>query len=353
MPDVSTSEEQEGANGNALHRRVRLQEVAARAGVSKSIASRVLNGDPSVSVRDGTRRRVLAAARALAYRPDPVARALASSVTGALALLVPSFDNPAYMPIIRGAYSRARERGFILLSAEDFDAQQADAAFTEMVQAGRIDGLLIASALPARPLLTALKRHWVPHVFVNRVVPGEISNVVLDVAGASRLALEYLAGLGHVHLGHVAGPATIEAARRREKAFLSAAEERGLPAVAVQRGAFSTEAGRTAAARLLGRRPELTAVYVSSFVQALGVLRAADDLGRRVPEDLSVITYEDAPLAQYTAPPLTTIAMPMEALGTRAVDMLIEQIAGQEPSMETLEGEPTLVQRGSTGPPAA
>lgn len=349
---MTTSEEEDAAAGDAVHRRVRLQEVAERAGVSKSIASRVLNGDPSVSVRDGTRRRVLAAARALAYRPDPVARALASSVTGALALLVPSFDNPAYLPIIRGAYGRARERGFILLSAEDFDAQQADAAFTEMVQAGRIDGLLIASALPARPLLTALKRHWVPHVFVNRVVPGEISNLVLDVEGAARLALEHLVELGHTRIGHIAGPAKIESGRRRERAFLAAAESHGLPAVALQRGAFSTEAGAGAGTRLLAKHAEVTAIFVSSFVQALGVLRAAQQLGRQVPDDLSVITYEDAPLAPYTTPPLTTIAMPMEALGSRAVDMLIEQIAGDEPRLETLDAGPTLVRRSSTGPPA-
>lgn len=340
-------------NSTAVRRRIRLQEVAARAGVSKSIASRVLNGDPTVSVRDGTRRRVLAAARALAYRPDPVARALASSVTGALALLVPSFDNPAYTPIIRGAYRRARERGFILLSAEDFDAQQADEAFTEMVEAGRIDGLLIASALPARPLLAALKRHWVPHVFVNRSVPGDISNVVLDVASASQLALDHLASLGHDRVGHVAGPAKVEAARRREDAFIAAASERGLPTVAVQRAAFSEQAGEAATARLLSRHPELTAIYVSSFVQAIGALRAAELHNRRVPEDLSVITYENVPLADYMTPPLTTIAMPMEALGSRAVDTLIEQIAGEEPHLELLDGPPELVERGSTGPSPA
>lgn len=350
---MTSSGEQGGATVGPVHRRVRLQEVAERAGVSKSIASRVLNGDPSVAVRDGTRRRVLAAARALAYRPDPVARALASSVTGALALLVPSFDNPAYTPIIRGAYRRARERGFILLSAEDFDAQQADEAFTEMVEAGRIDGLLIASALPARPLLAALKRHWVPHVFVNRSVPGEISNVVLDVASASKLAFDHLTALGHVRLGHVAGPAKIEAARRREAAFLAAAAERGLPTVAVQRAAFSEAAGETATGRLLSRHPQLTAVYVSSFVQAVGALRAAQRHHRTVPDDLSVIAYEDVPVADYLTPPLTTIAMPMEKLGSRAVDALIEQIAGQLPHLELLDGAPELVKRGSTAPPPA
>lgn len=337
--------------GRAPQRRVRLQDVADRAGVSKSVASRVLNGDPSLSARTETRDRVDAAARALGYRPDPVARALASSLTGALALLVPSFDNPAYTPIIRGAYRRARERGFILMAAEDFEAQRADEAFTEMVEAGRIDGLLIASALPARPLLAALNRHWVPHVFVNRSVPGAISNVVLEVASASTLALEHLAGLGHVRLGHVAGPAKIEAARRREKAFLAAARERGLPDVAVSRGGFSVPAGEACTARLLNEHPGLTAIYASSFVQAVGALRAITNHKRRVPQDVSLIAYEDVPLAGYLSPPLTTIAMPMEKLGCRAVDMLLDQIAGKEPQIEILDGAPQFVERGSTKPP--
>ncbi len=335
-----------------LPRRARLQEVADRAGVSKSIASRVLNGDPSVSVRDQTRKRVLSAARTLSYHPDPVARALAGSLTGALALLVPAFDNPAYTPIVRGAYRRAREHGLILLSAEDYEGQQADEAFTNLVQAGRIDGLLIASALPARRLLEALRRHWVPHVFVNRSVPGEIPNVVLDVSKASRCALEFLLGQGHRRVGHVAGPVKIEAARRREQAFLSAAAEHGLPEVAVERAAFSLDAGRAAASRLLTRHPEITALYVSSFLQAVGVLQAAAALSRPVPGELSVLAYEDVPMAEYLTPTLSTVAMPMDTLGSVAVDAVLEQIAGEPPRVHLLDATPEVIERESTAPPA-
>ena len=146
----------------------RLEDVANAAGVSKSTVSRVLSGDPTLSVRDETRERVRALAQELGYRPHPVARALAVPATGALALLVPNLSNPAYVEIIRGAYRRARERGYVLLCAEDFEDQEADEAFTELVDGGRVDGLLIASARPENRLLEALGRHSVPHVFVNR-----------------------------------------------------------------------------------------------------------------------------------------------------------------------------------------
>ena len=328
-------------------RRPRLEEVAERAGVSKSIASRVLNGDPTVSVRGDTRARIVLAARDLAYRPHPVARALAGTARGALALLVPAFDNPAYTAVIRGAYARARELGYVLLAAEDFEGQQADEAFTELVEAGRIDGLLIASALPARPLLAALERHWVPHVFVNRAVPGAVANVVLDVARASELAVDHLLELGHRRLGHVAGPGAVESARRREEAFLAAAQRRGVDPVVV-RAPFSEPGGADAAARLLAERPDVTALYMSSFGQAVGALQAAAAAGRRVPEELSVLTFEDVPQAAYTAPPLTTIAMPMRELGATSVDVLLGQIAGAPPEIHRLPTEPRLVARAST-----
>ncbi len=161
--------------------RARLEDVARAAGVSKSTVSRVLSDDATLSVRAETRERVRALAQELGYRPHPVARALATPATGALALLVPALSNPAYVEIIRGAYRRARERGYVLLCAEDFEDQEADEAFTELVDGGRVDGLLIASARPENRLLAALERHRVPHVFVNRSVPGARANVTLDV----------------------------------------------------------------------------------------------------------------------------------------------------------------------------
>jgi LacI family transcriptional regulator len=330
-------------------RKVGLRDVAQHAGVSKSIASRVLNNDPTVSVREETRARILASAAELAYRPDPVAKALARPRTRALALLVPAFSNPAYTPLIEGAYRQAWNRGFILLTAEDHEEGQANAAFTELVQAGRIDGLLIASAMPAQALIDALERDWVPHVFVNRSIPGRVSNIVLEVEAAGRLACDFLTDLGHGHLGHVGGPETIEAALRREDAFIAAVTERGLPSPTVVRAAFSEADGERAARELLTTDPAVTAIFVSSFLQAAGVLRAAHQLGRRVPEDLSVVSYEDVPLAAYLNPPLTTIAMPIAELGARAVDELIEQISGETPRLHTVHAAPRIVERGSTG----
>lgn len=333
-------------------RRSRLQDVAERAQVSKSIASRVLNGDPTVAVRDETRQRIFQAAQRLSYHPHPVAKALAGTERGAIALLVPELGNPAYTEIIRGAYRQARERGYVLLVAEDFSGQRADEAFTDLVEMGRLDGLLIASALPARRLLDALTRHWVPHVFVNRAVPGAIANVVLDVRQASELAADHLMGLGHRRIGHIGGPREVEAARRREDAFKTAVRaRRGIPYVVD--ADFTEAGGHDALTQLLDAHPGVTALFASSFVQAAGALRAAAERGLDVPARLSVLAYEEVPAAAFTSPPLSTVALPLQPLGATAVDVLVEQIAGAKPKNSRVEVpiEARIVERASTGPP--
>ena len=331
--------------------RARLEDVANAAGVSKSTVSRVLSDDPTLSVRDETRARVRTLAQELGYRPHPVARALAVPATGALTLLVPNLSNPAYVEIIRGAYRRARERGYVLLCAEDFEDQEADEAFTELVEGGRVDGLLIASARPENRLTEALARHPVPHVFVNRLVPGAPANVTLDVERASRVAYEHLAGLGHTAIGHLAGPRDVQSARGREAEFLAAAAEAGLPEPPVARGAFTPSGGAEAGERLLREHPQLTAVFTSSLAQAIGLLHVARELGRAVPADLSVIAYDELPVAAYLSPPVTTVAMPLSELGAAAVDTLVELLDGREPRSQVLGSEPVVVERASTAPP--
>jgi DNA-binding LacI/PurR family transcriptional regulator len=332
-------------------RRARLEDVADAAGVSKSTVSRVLSGDPTLSVRADTRERIRAHAQELGYRPHPVARALAVPATGALALLVPNLSNPAYVEIIRGAYRQAREHGYVLLCAEDFEEQQADEAFTELVDGGRIDGLLIASARPENRLLEVLERHWVPHVFVNRSVPGASANVTLDVARASRLAYEHLAALGHTAIGHVAGPRDVQSARGREDAFVAAAAEHGRGEPPVARGAFTPSGGAEAGERLLREHPGVTAVFTSSLAQAIGLLHVAREAGRAVPRELSVIAYDEVPVAEYLDPPVTTVAMPLGELGAAAVEILAAMLDGGAPRSEVLGSEPAIVERASTAPP--
>ena len=188
-------------------------------------------------------------------------------------------------------------------------------------------------------------------MFVNRSVPGAPANVTLDVARASRLAHEHLAALGHTAIGHVAGPHDVQSARGREEAFLAAAAEHGHAEPPVARGAFTPSGGAEAGERLLREHPEVTAVFTSSLAQAIGLLHVARGLGRAVPADLSVIAYDELPVAEYLSPPVTTVAMPLSELGAAAVEILVELLDGRPPRSEVLGSEPRLVERASTAPP--
>ncbi|MGW5607635.1 LacI family DNA-binding transcriptional regulator [Streptomyces sp. NPDC003753] len=335
--------------------RARLVDVAQAAGVSKATVSKVLNGRQDLSVRPETRRRVHEAAEALGYRPHSGARALAGASTHALALLVPALTNPTYVTIARGAYQRARELGYLSLLAEDFDGQEADESFNDLVQEGRVDGLLIASARPGHPLLDALRRSPVPHVFLNRSVEGSGRNVTMDVARSSVTALDHLYDLGHRAVGHIAGPPGITPSDTRKQAFLRHAQELSV-AAPVASGDFTEDGGVSAALELLrpadgGKHPPVTALYTSSLAQAIGAMGAIRSLGLRIPEDISVVGNDDLPVAGHLQPPLTTVAMPLYELGTAAVDALVAAIRGTPPGDVVVPTEPHLVLRGSTARP--
>jgi DNA-binding LacI/PurR family transcriptional regulator len=335
-------------SGTAL--RHRLQDVARSAGVSKSIASRVLNGDPALIVRPETRARVIEAARELNYRPHAAAQGLKRAKTGALGLLVPPLTNPVYVRIIRGAFEQALELDFVVLLVEDVEPGRAELSVSRLIQAGRIDGLMIASAQPDHPLLSSGSLQRLPHVFVNRAVAGSHRNVVMDEMSASVTALDHLIALGHRRIGHVAGPREIDTARRRAVGFRKHASELSLQ-VEVAEGDFGESGGAAGARRLLRDHPELTGLFASTLSQAVGVFHAAWELQREVPLDLSVIAYDDMPLADYMRPPLTTIRMPLSELGAAAVEALVSQLSGDEPRDVTVAEKPQVVVRNSTAPP--
>lgn len=322
--------------------RVRLTDIAERAGVTESVVSRVLNSDPTLCTREVTRKRVLAVASALGYQARVPVRAVA--------LLIPELDNPVFSRIIRGACRRAAEREYVVLLGEDEPEMEAGESFAELVDSGRVDGLLVASAHAEHPLLTGGALAHLPHVFVDREVSGSGRNVIVDQGAASEVAAEHLVALGHERIGHVAGPSGTVTSRAREQAFRDALERFGLGAELIAREEFGESGGAAAAEALLERAPELTALYTSSLTQAVGALHALRSRGRRVPEDVSLVTYDDLPFAAYLDPPLTGIAMPLQELGATAVDALLDQLDGHPPRDVLVPGKPRLVERSSTAP---
>jgi LacI family transcriptional regulator len=211
--------------------------------------------------------------------------------------------------------------------------------------------LLVASASEATSLAEYLEATGVPHVFVNRAVEGSGRNVVLDSGAASTAAVEHLVSLGHRSIGHIAGPMELESGRRRARAFQQAVDQLGLDRGLVVHSDFTEAGGAAGATALLERDDPPTALYASSLRQGVGALHSAWRIGLRVPGDVSVISYDDLPLAEFTIPPLTAIEAPLERLGAASVDALLDVIGGEDIGDIVLPADPRIVVRSSTGQP--
>ncbi|MSO48154.1 MAG: LacI family transcriptional regulator [Thermoleophilia bacterium] len=328
----------------------RLVDVATRAGVHVSTASRVLNGSVDSKVRDETRQRVHAAAAELKYRPNALARGLKTSTTTTLGLLVRSLSNPVMADMARAAAARAWELGYVVVIAED-DGVITERAWERLVDEGRIDGMLVASASIGGPILDFVDQASLPHVFVDHVHPGSGRNVAMREADAGRMAAEHLLALGHHHFGQITGPPAFDSDRRRSEAFRETVLAAGDPAP-VRWVADYTEASASEAAKaIFAAKHRPTAVFVSALSHAIGFVATAQHAGIRIPDEMSLICYDDDPLLDYVGVPVTSIRMPMAELGRVATGALIDQIDGKAPRDIEIPTLPIIVPRSSTTAP--
>lgn len=328
--------------------RARLRDVAEAAGVDVSVVSRVLNGDPQLSVRRETRERIVDAARRLDYRPNAAARSLKTARTMALGLLIPDLFNVAYAAIARGAHERTLSSGYILVVATGPASECA-----RMLE-GRVDGLMIATATTGSLLPNDLENR-LPVLLVNRREPGDILSVTVQDERGAALATEYLLSLGHRRIAHVAGPQNTDTGRRRQLGYLGKMRERGVqvPRAWLAEGSFTEAGGYAAATRLLAGDQRPTALFVTNLTATIGAMAAARRLGLRIPDDVSIVGFDDVELASYLDPPLTTIRMPLEEMGGQAVATLLALINGEPADDVIVDIPPQLVVRASAAPPLA
>jgi LacI family transcriptional regulator len=330
-------------------RATRLVDIAQAAGVHVSTVSRVLNGDPALSIRPETYERILSTARAQGYRPNALARALKQRRTGAFALVVPLLRNPIWVRLQRGALQRARERGYVVMIMEEpTDDPRPPADYRYLVEESRVDGLLLATALRVpdhQPGVSAI-----PHVYVNRRGPDRGNDVVMDEAGAMRLFVEHVAGLGHRSVALIDGPLEVDTVYRRVSAARRLCAARGI-SLTVRHAPATEDGGWAAGMKLLDRDPRPTACGVGSINQLFGLLAAVRAAGVAVPGEMSVVSFDEDECLAFLEVPVTSVDMPLAELGTAAVDALIARIEGK-PAADVLIREPMGLQlRGSAASP--
>ena len=329
-----------------------LSDVAARAGVSISAVSRVLSNAPSARVSAATRSRIHAAATELGYRPNFAGRALKSSRTNVLALIVPDLTNAIFTDLMQGVEDGAHELGYVVLLARSEDMQTRGETLDRLLGEGRVDGVLlqIGDALDTGAL-DAVLQAGSPIMLVNTTQPDFVGSVTLDDFGAARIAAEHLIELGHRRIALANGLPTTFTARQRLAGFRAALTAAGLdvPADYITELGYEPSAGRQSLGLLMRLAEPPTALLVANVNAAIGVLGEARNLGVRVPQDLSIVAVHDVWLAKDLWPPLTTVRMPLYELGRRAVAELHARLGGGGVSdVRITDPAPELIVREST-----
>jgi DNA-binding LacI/PurR family transcriptional regulator len=323
-------------------------DVAARAGVSKSLVSLALRGDPRV--RDEKRRAVLRAAEQLGYRPNAVARSLVSKRTNVIGVMLSDLHNQYFVEVVDGIEEEALSAEYRALINTGGRMPEREWEALETLLQLRTDGVILAgTVLPTSRILAAASS--VPLVLVARTSrSAAVDSVANDDRAGARVAVEHLVSLGHRHIAHVDGGDGAGAQARR-RGFLEAMGDMGLASSAVvARGDYTEAGGASGIDLLLARGRPPTAVFVANDLAAVGALHALERKGLRVPEDVSVVGYDNTALAALGHINLTTIDQPRRKLGATAVRLLLERLEKGRRRARHVVLPPSLVVRGTTAP---
>jgi DNA-binding LacI/PurR family transcriptional regulator len=326
-----------------------MEDVARRAGVSRSLVSLVMRDSPHVSAE--RRERVRVAAEELGYSPNAMARGLASRQSGMVAVLLNDLHNPFFAETFDGLVEAADAQGYRLLLGAGSDRRQAELTAMRGVLEYRPDGIILVSPrLPSGSIATVAEQ--VPMVVVGRRVRATgVDSVMTDEVRAARLVIEHLRELGHQRIVHIDGGRGAGASQRRS-AYRKAMAAAGLARfVEVLPGDFSEQAGTDAAATLVARRTVPTAVFAANDLVAVGAIDSLERNGYDVPKDVSVVGFDNAFFARLGHVSLTTVDQPRELMGRLALELLTARMRSRRKASELVLTEPGLVVRGTTAAP--
>jgi len=327
-----------------------IYDVAHAAGVSISTVSHVLNGTRYVS--PDTTAKVLAAIEQLNYRPSSLARAMVRQETRTIGLIVPDIGNPFYADLGRGVENYGYEAGYNVLLCNSDRMAEKETAYLDMLISKRVDGVIYATSDRAEERLAPLRAHGVPVVTFDRDYAG-ISAIMLDNYSGGMAATCHLVELGHRRIACITGPETLSLSSDRVRGYRAALEAGGLPEdpALILHGDYTYGSGHVAAIAFMSLPDPPTAIFACNDAMAIGAMAALRELGLCVPEQVSVVGYDNITASAFACPPLTTIATPIRELGEQLCQLLLDSIdAPHQEEARRLVMRSELIVRQSAGP---
>ncbi len=328
-----------------------LFDVAAKAGVSHQTVSRVLNNHKNVSAK--TRESVEKALKELNYRPNSAARALVTGVTSTIGVLC--FDTTFYGPasMLHGVQVAALENSY---DVKFYGVQES--IFENLIDgiknltSNGIDGLIIMVPQLDEKLLKSKFLAGIPLVIVGGSGSVNASSVAIDQYLGARLATKHLIELGHKNISHLYGPLNWSDAKQRNEGWLAEMKNNNLSVTSIAAGDWTAKSGYLAGLKLLTHQ-KVTAVFAANDAMALGLYQAAEELGLKVPADISIVGFDNSPESEYFRPALTTVNQDFSATGQQGLELLIQRINGESLARQHRMISPELLVRGSTAPRSA
>lgn len=325
-----------------------INDVANRAGVSVVTVSRVLNNAPTV--RESNRQKVLKAIEELNYQPNEAARTLARGKTNVIGILIPNLGDSFIMEVVESVTCELEREGYFLaLSVIQSDTIDSNKDINFLFQHERVDGMLVITPMFEEEYIVELKKRRIPFVFIdNQRYPFIVPSIVVDNFKGGYDAGRHLIELGHTKIAHIGGPENLLSAAQREDGCRSALKEVGLDFLYVSRGDFDIKNGFDTTIDIIESGKMPTAIFAGDDNIAFGVIDALRVSGIRIPEDVSVIGFDDHPFASLLHPFLTSVRQPSTEAGKKGVKTLLEIMRGEQKKNTVIKLEPRLIEREST-----
>ena len=329
---------------------IRIADVAKKAGVCITTVSRVLNNH--TQVRQANREKVLQAIKELGYNPNAAARALSKGTNETLGVVIRTLNDPYWADLVERIEQAALDNGYLVVLAvvndKDFNMEKR---WARIFSEGRTDGMILVSPQKEADYLMDLKESDFPVVLVdNNRGDWDLPSVVVDNVEGGRLATRHLLDLGHTRIAHIVGRTEYSAARDRLEGYRAAYEEVGVavPEDLVGYGNYDFQEAQRITTEWLSLRERPTAIFAFDDVMAMAVMNAARSLGVGIPEELSLVGFDDSPVCDWLLPPLTSVRQPAEAMAEQAVSTVLRYIKNRPPRQKVCVVSPRLTVRQST-----